>query len=101
ELSLKAVILICGGRSKDCKKAGHDLQTALTKAQSLGYKSNIPYLENLVEDLNITHNSYYFRYMTPNDTEVPGDSARAIEMVRALIHAALSRTSVNGGNPNS
>lgn len=85
ELSLKAAILHFGGREADCKKVGHDLNAALAEAINRGYASKLNNLQNLVRDLDITHQKHFFRYMNEGDTEVPGDSALALAVLKGLI----------------
>lgn len=85
ELSLKAAILYFGGSQADCKRAGHDLSAALAAAKDVGYVTKLTNLPNLVSDLNLTHQTHFFRYMPEADTEVPGDSALALAVLKALI----------------
>lgn len=85
ELVLKAAILQSGGSEAECRKAGHDLLAALTALTKRGYVTNVKNIENLARDLNITHQSFFFRYMPAADTEVPGNSRLCLAVLRAFI----------------
>ncbi|QLC24623.1 hypothetical protein HFP57_05985 [Parasphingopyxis algicola] len=84
ELLLKTAFLLHGGNSKDLGPSciGHDLLTALDKAEEVGFQSNCANLRWFVENLREPHKKHWFRYGGPDSVTMP-----AIELTLPALDA--------------
>ena len=84
ELLLKAAYVASGGESDDKHlqdAIGHDLQAALNRAREMGFKTNAPKLNGIVETLREPYKRHFFRYAKPAKMGLP----IVPEVVEALV----------------
>lgn len=84
ELLLKAAYVASGGESDDKhlqNAIGHDLQKALDRAREMGFETNAPRLNGIVETLRKPYKRHFFRYTKPAEMGLP----IVPEIVEALV----------------
>lgn len=68
---MKAVLLMTGGGAHEPKEIGHYLRRLLARIEELGFKSNDPKFDSLVDMMHDTHAGHYFRYLGPGTKRLP------------------------------
>ena len=100
ELLLKSAYVSHGGDGSDksLRAIGHDLRTALERAEAQGFTSEAPHLREIVECLREPHHAHFFRYGWPDEFSMPtpNDIFAAFHVLDSEVHAAVQPDNLSG-----
>lgn len=90
ELSLKAYILQRGGTEQDCRKLGHDLEAAMSAAQTRGLLKPHRDVTEFLRKINPPYCDHHFRYLTDIDSSILPTVSHVLDATKQHLDAVVS-----------